>query len=126
MTGFVDRLDVSNIVRSGGSIPRLASGNIWKERTNSTLHYIHPFTRVLPSLRDLMNCNSFLSPASAWSRELCQAVRGSIMERGTDIGLSVLDMTVIAKAISGVEIMRALQHPEVKKETDDCFVAWAK
>lgn len=48
------------------------------------------------------------------------------MERGEDIGLSVLDMTVITKVINGVEIMRALQHPEVKKEADDCFVAWAK
>lgn len=48
------------------------------------------------------------------------------MERGADTGLSVLDMTVIANVINGVEIMRALQHPEVKKETDDCFVAWAK
>lgn len=32
------------------------------------------------------------------------------MERA-DIGLSVLDMTVIAKVINGVEIMRALQYP---------------
>lgn len=82
MTGFVDGLDVSNIVRPGGSIPGLALRNIWKERTDSTLHYIHPFTRVLPSLRDIMNCNSFLSPASAWSRELCQTVRGSDYGKG--------------------------------------------
>lgn len=53
-----------------------------ERRTDSTLHDTHPFTGVLPSLRDLMNCNSFLSPASAWSRELCQAARGSDYGKG--------------------------------------------
>ncbi|ODO06432.1 hypothetical protein L198_01664 [Cryptococcus wingfieldii CBS 7118] len=51
-----------------------------------------------------------------------QIVRGPGYSEGKHTG--VLDMTVIAKIISGVNVMKALKPAEWRQETEDGFLTW--